>query len=163
MCILVRMARIWVSTLPKSHSFPSSRGRNPESGCFEDHYQTNLILHSRLPGIYSCTCEICIYDNRFPSIWGVSSLSTRNLIMHCTGIRCPQHSFSNGCAFYLFQSKISQLFLLKTAFLTSVGNAGCPHILATLHSLPERELEIKFLTCSVLSGTPFPPATALLC
>lgn len=124
--------------------------------------KSNLAL-PWLPGIYSCTCEICIYDNRFPSIWGVSSLSTRNLIMHCTGIRCPQHSFSNGCAFYLFQSKISQLFLLKTAFLTSVGNAGCPHILATLHSLPERELEIKFLTCSVLSGTPFPPATALLC
>lgn len=32
-------------TLPKSQSFPSSRGRNPGFGCFEDCYQANLIVH----------------------------------------------------------------------------------------------------------------------
>lgn len=37
----------WEPTLLKSHSFPSSRGRNAGFVCFEDHNQTNLISHSR--------------------------------------------------------------------------------------------------------------------
>lgn len=68
--------------------------------------------------------------------------------------------------FYVFQCKKSRWFLLRVAFVSCVGNAGDPHIPAILHIIPslsETELGRQFLTCSAVSGTPFPPTTALLC
>lgn len=103
MCALVRMGRIWVSPSVRAHPakiplFSIIQVKKCWICVFwrwlSD--KSNLAL-PWLPGIYSLTCEICIYENGFPSIWGFSSLSTRNLITHSTGIRCPQHSFSNGC------------------------------------------------------------------